>query len=125
MLQPSEGLNSVLRLFHQAFGSDVAVKAHIQLMTDGPQIRTDERSLQNLYSDLVNLKMVVEAAEALLLLNSASTIDCIFNRLPEQFEERFTELAFKKNYDMESCLLICFWNSSKGASALLAHAKRD
>ena len=30
MLQPSEGLNNVLRLLHKAFGSpDVAVKAHI------------------------------------------------------------------------------------------------
>ena len=102
MLQPSEGLNSALQLLHKAFGSpDVAVKAHIQLVSDGPQIRTDERSLQDLYSDLVNCKMVVESAGALQLLNSASTIDGIFNRLPRQFQERFTELAFKKGYDME------------------------
>ena len=102
MLQPSEGLNSALRLLHKAFGSpDVAIKAHIQLVSDGPQIRTDERSLQDLYSDLVNCKMVVESAGALQLLNSASTIDGIFNRLPRQFQERFTELAFKKGCDME------------------------
>ena len=102
MLQPSEGLNSALRLLHKAFGSpEVAVKAHIQLVSDGPHIRTDERSLQDLYSDLVNCKMVVEFAGALQLLDSASAIDGIFNRLPRQFQERFTKLAFKKSYDME------------------------
>ena len=102
MLQPSEGLNCALRLLHKAFGSpDVAVKAHIQMVSDRLQIRIDERSLKDLYSDLVNFKMVVESAGALQLLNSASTIDGIFNRLPRQFQERLTELAFKKGYEME------------------------
>ena len=102
MLLPSEGLNSALRLLHKTFGSpDVAVKAYIQLVSDGPQIRTDERSLQDLYSHLVNCKMVAEAAGAWQLLNSASTIDGIFNWLPNQFQEWFTELAFKKGYGIE------------------------
>ena len=79
----------------------MAVKAHIQLVSNGPQIPTDERSLQDLYSDLVNCKMVVESAGDLQLLNCASTIDGIFNRLTRQFQKRFTELAFKKGYDME------------------------
>ena len=73
----------------------------MQLVTDRTQTRTDERSLQDLHSDLVNFKMVVEVAEALQLLNSASTIDGIFYWLPKQFQERFTQLAFKKGYDMK------------------------
>ena len=56
----------LLQLLYKAFGSpDVTVKAYIKSVTEGPTIRTDERSLQDFYFDLVNCKYVLESAGAL------------------------------------------------------------
>ena len=82
MLQPSEGLNSVLGLLHKAFGSpDVAVKAHIQLVSDGPQIQTDEHSLQDFTPILSTVKWwsnLLKLCNLLILLQllMASLISC-------------------------------------------------
>ena len=65
MLRPTEALNKALELLYNSFGSAaVAVKAHLKAVCEGSTIREDERSLQDYYSDLVNCKLVVEAAHS-------------------------------------------------------------
>ena len=102
MLRPDEALQSALRLLEDAFGSsDIAIKAHLNLVTKGPVIRINEETLHDFYSDLINCKMVVEASGAAQLLNSAATIEGLFARLPRSLQERFADLALRKGYGME------------------------
>ena len=102
MLRPDEALQSALRLLEDAFGSpDIAIKAHLNLVTKGPVIRVNEESLHDFYSDLINCKMVVEASGAAQLLNSAATIEGLFPRLPRSLQERFADLALRRGYGME------------------------
>ena len=102
MLRPDEAPQSVLRLLEDAFGSpDIAIKAHLNLVTKGPVIRINEESLHDFYSDLINCKMVVEAFGAAQLLNSAATIEGLFARLPRSLQERFADLALRRGYGME------------------------
>ena len=101
-LRPDEALQSALRLLEDAFGSpDIAIKAHLNLVTKGPVIRVNEESLHDFYSDLINCKMVVEASGAVQLLNSAATIEGLFARLPRSLQERFADLALRRGYGME------------------------
>ena len=102
MLQPDAALANALQLLYKAFGSpDVTVKAHIKSVTEGPTIRTDERSLQDFYSDLVNCKYVLESAGALQQLNAAATLEGVFGRLPRHNQERFAELALRRGYSID------------------------
>ena len=102
MLRPAEALNKALQLLYKAFGCPaVAIKAHLKLVCEGPVIHTDEQSLQDFYSDLVNCKMVVESANATHLLNSVATAEGVFSRLPKSLQERFAERALRLGYDME------------------------
>ena len=102
MLRPDEALQSALRLLEDAFGSpDIAIKAHLNLVTKGPVIRVNEESLHDFYSNLINCKMVVEASGAAQLLNSAATIEGMFARLPRSLQERFADLALRGGYGME------------------------
>ena len=102
MLPPAEALAKALQLLYKSFGSPaVAVKAHLKLVCEGPTIHSDERSLQDFYSDLVNCKMVVESAKATHLLDSVATAEGIFSRFPQHFQRQFAELALRRGYDME------------------------
>ena len=94
MLQPNEALKNALQLLYKAFGSpNVSVKAHIKAATEGPTIRTNERSLRDCYSDLVNCKDVLESAGALQQLIAAAALEGVFARLPRHNQERFAELT--------------------------------
>ena len=102
MLQPDAALAKAIQLLYEAFGSpDVTVKAHIKSVTEGPTIRTDERSLQDFFSDLVNCKYVLESAGALLQPNVAATSEGVFGRLPRHNQERFVELALRRGYSID------------------------
>ena len=102
MLRPDEALQSALLLLEDAFGSpDIAIKAHLNLVTKGPVICVNEESLHDFYLDLINCKMVVEASGAAQLLNSAATIEGLFARLPRSLQERFADLALRRGYGME------------------------
>ena len=102
MLGPTEALSKALELLYTSFGSPaVAVKAHLKAVCEGVPVRTDERNLQDFYSDLVNCKMVVEAANSAHMLNSAATSESLFARLPKHLQRQFAELALRKGYDME------------------------
>ena len=102
MLRPTEALSKALELLYTSFGSPaVAVKAHLKAVCEGLPVRTDERNLQDFYSDLVNCKMVVEAANSTHMLNSAATSESLFTRLPKHLQRQFAELALRKGYDME------------------------
>ena len=72
----------------------------MKLACEGPVILTDERSLRDFYSDLVNCKMVVESANA-THLNSVATAEGVFSRLPKSLQERFAERVLRLGYDME------------------------
>ena len=101
-LRPDEALQSALRLLQDAFGSpDIAIKAHLNLVTKGPVIRINEESLHDFYLDLINCKMVLEASGTAQLQNSAATIEGLFARLPRSLQERFADLALRKRYGME------------------------
>ena len=102
VLRPAEALDKALQLLYKAFGCPaVTIKAHLKLVCEGPVILTDERSLQDFYSDLVNCKMFVESANATHLLNSVATAEGVFCRLPKSLQERFAERALRLGYDME------------------------
>ena len=101
MLRPDEALQSALRLLEDAFGSiDIAIKAHLNLVTKGPVICINEESLHDFYSDLINCKMVMEASGTAQLLNCAATIEGLFTRLSRSLQERFADLALRKGYGM-------------------------
>ena len=102
MLGPTEALSKALELLYTSFGSPaVAVKAHLKAVCEGVPVSTDERNLQDFYSDLVNCKMVVEAANSAHMLNSAATSESLFARLPKHLQRQFAKLALRKGYDME------------------------
>ena len=89
MLRLDEALQSALRLLEDAFGSpDIAIKAHLNLVTKGPVIRINEESLYDFYLHLINCKMVVEASGTAQFLNSAATIEGLFARLSRSLQER-------------------------------------
>ena len=101
-LRPTEALNQALELLYNSFGSPaVAVKAHLKAVCESSTIREDERSLQDFYSDLVNCKLVVETANSTFMLDSVSTSEGIFTRLPKRLQRQFAEMALRKGYDME------------------------
>ena len=55
MLQPDKALDEALQLLYKTFGSPaVAIKAHLRTVCKGSTIKTDEQSLQEFYSDLIN-----------------------------------------------------------------------
>ena len=102
MLKPAKALEEALRLLYKTFGSpSVAIKAHLKIVCEGPTIQTDERGLQEFYSDLINCKMVVESAKATYLLDAMSTSEGIFARFPRHLQEKFSELALRRGYDMD------------------------
>jgi len=69
MLPPDRAVDSALQLLFKTFGSPaVSVKAHVKLVSEGPPIHTDECGLQDFYSELINCKTVVEAANSTQLL---------------------------------------------------------
>ena len=86
MLPPSEALKEALNLLYRSFGSpDVVIKAHLKRVCEGPPVGTDERHLQDFYTELVNCKMVLESANATHLLNAVSTAEDIFARFPKPY----------------------------------------
>ena len=72
----------------------------MKVVCKGSTIKTDEQSLQEFYSDLINFKMVVESANATHLLNAMATSEEIFSRFPRNLQEKLAELALRKGYDM-------------------------
>ena len=102
MLPASQGLQEALNLLYKAFGSpSVSIKAHLKLVCEGPQIRTDEKGLREFYSDLINCKMVLLSANAARQLDATSTADGIFSRFPRHYQEQFAKLAMKRGYNMD------------------------
>ena len=102
MLQPDEALEKSRELLYKVFGSpDVTAKAHIKAVTERPTICTNERSLQDFYSDLVNCKYELESAGALQQLNAAATLEGAFGGLPKRNQECFAELALRRRYSMD------------------------
>ena len=84
MLPADKALHKVLNLLHKAFDSpDVSIKAHLKLVCDVPQLRTDERSFSDFYADLINCKMVFQSADAGHQLNITSNAEGIFSRFPK------------------------------------------
>ena len=101
MLELSIAQGNALHLLFKLFGfPDLAVKTHIQVVTEGPVIHTDERSLQDFYADLVNCEMIVESFGFSTLLNSPSTVQGTFSRFPKHLKERLTELVSRREYGM-------------------------
>ena len=102
MLPPSEALKEALNLLYRSFGSpDVAIKAHLKRVCEGPPVGTDERHLQDFYTELVNCKMVLESANATHLLNAVSTAEGIFARFPKPYQEKFADLALRRGFSMD------------------------
>ena len=102
MLSPEKGLREALHLLHKAFGSpQVAVRSFIDSVCCGDTISNTEMGLEEFYSDLVNCKVVLEAAGAHNLLNAASTAETIFMRLPNALKEGFVKLALNRGFDMD------------------------
>ena len=102
MLSTEKGLREALHLLHKAFGSSqVAVKSYIDSVCCGDTILNTEMVLEEFYFDLVNCKVVLEAAGAHNLLNAASTAERIFMRLPDALKERFVKLALDRGFDMD------------------------
>ena len=102
MLPPSEALKKALNLLYRSFGSpDVAIKAHLKRVCEGPPVGTDERHLQDFYTELVNCKMVLESANATHLLNAVSTAEGIFARFPKPYQEKFADLALRRGFSMD------------------------
>ena len=90
MLSPEKGLREALHFLHKAFGnSQVAVRPFIDFVCCGDTISNTEMGLEEFYSDLVNCKVVLEAAGAHNLLNAASTAERIFMRFPNALKEDF------------------------------------
>ena len=77
----------------------------IDSICEGDVIRNNEIDLEEFYSELVNCKMVLEAAGAHNLLNSASTAKRVFARLPRDLQRSFAELVVQRGYDMD---ILCF-----------------
>ena len=62
MLAPERGLSEELHLLHKTFGSSqVAIRLFVESVCNGSPIVNTEVGLQNLYSDLINCKIVLEA----------------------------------------------------------------
>ena len=102
MLPPSEALKEALNLLYRSFGSPyVAIKAHLKRVCEGPPVGTDERHLQDFYTELVNCKMVLESANATHLLNAVSTAEGIFARFPKPYQEKFADLALRRGFSMD------------------------
>ena len=102
MLPDDQALQEALNLLYKAFGSpSVSIKAHLKLVCEGPQIRTDEKSLRDFHSDLINCKVILETANAGHQLNATSTAKGIFTRFPRYYQEQFAKLAMTKGYDMD------------------------
>ena len=102
MLPDDQALQEALNLLYKAFGSpSVSIKAHLKLVCEGPQIRTDEKSLRDFHADLINCKMILETANAGHQLNATSTAEGIFTRFPRHYQEQFAKLAMTKGYDMD------------------------
>ena len=102
MLSPEKGLREALHLLHKAFGSSqVAIKSFIDSVCCGDTISSTEMGLEEFYSDLVNCKVVLEAAGPHNLLNAASTAERIFMRLPNALKEGFVKLALDRGFDMD------------------------
>ena len=102
MLSPEKGLREALHLLHKIFGSpEVAVRSFIDSVCCGDTLLNTEMGLEEFYSDLVNCKVVLEAAGAHNLLNAASTAERIFMRLPNALKEGFVKLALDRGFDMD------------------------
>ena len=105
MLQPSEGLNSALQLLHKAFGSpDVAVKAHIQLVSDGPQMSVVCKICTPILSTVKWWSNLLELCNFLILLQllMASLIGC-----PGSFRSGSRNWPLRKGTTWRLCPLIC------------------
>ena len=91
-----------LNLIYKAFGSpSVSIKAHLKLVCEGLQIRTDEKSLRDFHADLINRKMILESANAGHQLNATLTAKSIFTRIPRHYQKQFAKLAMTKGYDTD------------------------
>ena len=102
MLPPHRGLQEALHFLYNAFGSpQVAVRASIDAVCGGGVICNSEVGLEEFYSELVNCKIVLEAAGAQSILNSASTAERIFTRLPQELQRSFAKLAIERGYDVD------------------------
>ena len=92
MLPPERDLQEALNLLYNAFGSpQVAVRASIDAVCGGGVICNSEVGLEEFYSELVNCKIVLEAAGAQSILNSASTAERCFYSLTSRVAEEFCQ----------------------------------
>ena len=89
MYPPERGLNEALSLLHKTFGCpQVAVRSFIDSICNGRNVSNTEQGLENFYAELVNCKMVLEAAGAQSILNSVSTAERVFIRLPRSLRKK-------------------------------------
>ena len=102
MYPPERGLNEALSLLHNTFGCpQVAVRSFIDSICNGRNVSYTEQSLENFYAELVNCKMVLEAAGAQSILNSVSTAEKVFMRLPRSLREKFAKLALDRGFEID------------------------
>ena len=102
MLSPDKSLSEALHLLHKTFGSpQVAVRFFVDSVSCGDTISNTEMGLEKFYSDLVNCKVLLEAARAHNLLNAVSIAERIFMRLPNALKEGFVKLVIDREFDMD------------------------
>ena len=102
MYPPERGLNEALSLLHKTFGCpQVAVRSFIESIWNGRNVPNTEQGLENFYAELVNCKMVLEAADAQSILNSVSTAERVFMRLPRSLREKFAKLALDSEFEID------------------------
>ena len=102
MYPPERGLNEALSLLHKTFGCpQVAVRSFIDSICNGRNVSNTEQGLENFYAELVNCKMVLEAAGAQSILNSVSTAERVFMRLPRSLREKFAKLALDRGFEID------------------------
>ena len=58
-----------------------------------PPTRSDEKDLQNFFSNFSNSKMAVQAANSGHVLIADATVEEIFYKHPIQYQQQFAELA--------------------------------
>ena len=99
---PERGLNEALSLLHKTFGCpQVAVRSFIDSICNGRNVSNTDQGLENFYAELVNCKMVLEAAGVQSILNSVSTAERVFMRLPRGLREKFAKLALGRGFEID------------------------
>jgi len=87
---PAAGLERAMDLLCENFGQKhIVVQAHLDLVCNGPPVKSDQESLSKFATELTNCQIIMQAWGFDKHLDSHQTLSSIFKRLPVHLQRMF------------------------------------